>query len=742
VNGASHHALDGVLMRLGRFCARRRLTVIGVWIAGLAAVLGLSGAIGGHFNDSFSIPGTPAQRAYDLMHERFPEETGASATVVFHAERGTLTDPGTRREVERAVAAAKRLSGVISVSDPYGLGSLAPDEAIAMATVSYRDSTGELGRPAAEELEDRVGAFASDGLQIAFGGSLVEQTASGGPNLSEQIGLAAAVLILLLAFGSVVAMGLPLVVALMGVAGGGAVVGLITLLTDVPVSAPQVATMIGLGVGIDYSIFVLSRHIENLRAGHEPAEAAGLALATSGHAVVVAGCTVVVALMGLLVVGIPLVTAIAVTSGATVIVMMLAALTLMPALLGLAGHRVTALRVPGRRRPAGAPGHSSFFDRWSRHVTRRAAIYLPLGLVVLVVLSAPLLAMRLGPQDAGSDPPGSTTREAFELISEGFGPGATNPLVLVAATSADASAADVGEDVARALTHLRSAPDVAAVLPPKFAPDHRAALVTLIPRSGADSPETPALVRDLRERVIPAATAGTGLQVEVGGVGASWVDLDDRVGGRMGPFILAVVGIAFLLLMLTFHSPFLAAKAAILNLLSIGAAYGVLVAVFQWGWGARLVGVDETMPIVAFVPLMMFAILFGLSMDYEVFILSRIREEYLRRGDTTEAVAHGLASTARLVTAAAAIMVAVFLAFVLIDDAVVKMVGLGLAVAVAVDATVTRMILLPATMRLAGRANWWEPRWLARILPPTTPTPADGARATPPRPAPQTGGSG
>ena len=698
--------------------------MIAVWIAGLAAVLGLSGAVGGHFNDSFSIPGTPAQRAEDLLKDRFPHASGATATVVFHAEDGTLTSPAVRREVAEALARAKALPGVVSVSDPYSLGSLAPDRATAMATVTYREPVGELGKPAARDLEDRVGAVASDDLRIAFAGTLPELTESGGADDSVEIGLAAAVLVLLLAFGTVVAMGLPLIVALLGVAGGGAVVGLVTLLTDVPVSAPQVATMIGLGVGIDYSVFVLSRHIEGLDAGLDPVEAAGRALATAGHAVLVAGCTVVVALMGLLVVGIPLVTAIAVTSGATVIVMMLAALTLMPALLGLLGHRVTALRIPGLRRPAADPGRATFFDRWARHVTRRAAVYLPAGLAVLLLLSAPLLAMRLGPQDAGSDPPGSTTREAYELISAGFGPGATNPLFLVAATPADATAAGVTEDVERALEHVKAAPGVALVLPPRFAPDHRAALVTLIPRSGADSSATPALVRDLRDRVIPAAIAGTDLRVELGGVGASWVDLDDRVGGRMAPFILTVVGIAFLLLLAAFRSPFLAAKAAVLNLLSIGAAYGVLVAVFQWGWGASLVGVDQTMPIVAFVPLMMFAILFGLSMDYEVFILSRIREEYLRRGDTTEAVAHGLARTARLVTAAAAIMVSVFLAFVLVDDAVVKMVGLGLAVAVLVDATITRMILLPATMRLAGRANWWEPGWLARLRPPTTAEPA------------------
>jgi RND superfamily putative drug exporter len=741
VSTSRHADLDGILQRLGRACARRRLTTIAAWILGLVAVLGLSGAFGGHFNNSFSIPGTPAQRAFDLVHDRFPEESGATATVVFHAERGTLTTPAARRRVAEAVALAKALPDVISVSDPYALGSLAPDRATAMATVTYGKPVGDLGRPAAEDLEDRVGEVASDGLRIAFSGSLVELTQSGGADNSVQIGLAAAVLVLLLAFGTVVAMGLPLIVALLGVAGGGAVVGLITLLMDVPVSAPQVATMIGLGVGIDYSVFVLSRHIENLDEGHEPVEAAGRALATSGHAVLVAGCTVVVALMGLLVVEIPLVTAIAVTAGATVIVMMLAALTLLPALLGLLGHRVTSLRIPGLRRAGADPGRSAFFDRWARHVTRRAALYLPAGLALLVLLAAPVLGMKLGPQDASSDPPGSTTREAYELISEGFGAGANDPLFLVAATAPGASTRTVVADVERALTQVRAAPDVAFVLPPKFAPDHRAALVTLIPKSGADSPATPALVRDLRDRVIPKAIAGTDLEVEVGGVGASWVDLDDRVGGRMAPFILTVVGIAFVLLMAVFRSPFLAAKAAVLNLLSIGAAYGVLVAVFQWGWGASLVGVDEAMPIVAFVPLMMFAILFGLSMDYEVFILSRIREEYLRSGDTTEAVARGLARTARLVTAAAAIMVSVFLAFVLVDDAVVKMVGLGLAVAVLVDATITRMILLPATMRLAGRANWWEPRWLARVLPPTGSTRGDDGRARPPRPAPRPGES-
>ena len=727
VSGSGHVGLDDLLYRLGRGCARRRGTVLAAWLVGLVAVVALAAGFGGHFNNSFSIPGTPTQRATDLLVRDFHEGAGATATVVIRADRGTLTGAATRERVSRLVARARTLPEVVSVGDPFALGSLSPDKTTAMVTVTYSRPIGDLGAPAADHLEDTLGTSAGPGLRVAFSGPLVEATQSGGSDDSIEIGLIAAVIILLIALGTVVAMGLPLVVALLGVAAGSALVALMTLLLDIPVSAPQVATMIGLGVGIDYSVFILSRQMEFLSDGHEPVEAAGRSLSTAGHAVLVAGCTVVIALLGLLLVQIPLVSAIALTSGVAVLVMVAAALTLMPALLGALGHRVTALKVPHLGARAHGDDHVTPSERWARHVTRRAGWYLPAGICLLLLLASPLLAMRLGPQDAGSDPPGSTTRIAYDLISRGFGAGANDPLFVIGEVPVGTSTATAAEKAARLVAAVRTSPDVAFVGPPRISTNGRAAMITVLPRSGPDAPATPALVNDLRRRVIPPIIAGTGYSVEVGGVGSAWVDLDARVADRMLPFILCVVGIAVVLLMLVFRSPFLAAKAAVLNLLSIGASYGVLVAVFQWGWGASLVGVDQTMPIVAFVPLMMFAILFGLSMDYEVFILSRIREEYMRCGDTTEAVALGLARTARLVTAAAAIMVSVFLAFVLVDNPVVKMVGLGLAVAVLVDATITRMVLLPATMRLAGRANWWAPGWLA-ARPPDARPPAPASR--------------
>ena len=704
--------------------------MLGAWAAALVSVITLAAAFGGQFTNSFSIPGTPTQRAFDLLSREFPRGTGATATVVIHADRGTLTTGAARARVDGLVRRARTLPDVVSVGDPYALGSLSRDATTSMVTVTYSRPVGDLGAAAADRLENRLAVADGTGLQVAFSGPLVEATQTGGSDHSVAIGLAAAVVILLIALGTVVAMGLPLVVALLGVAAGSAIVALMTLLFDIPVSAPQVATMIGLGVGIDYSVFILSRQMEFLAEGRDPADAVGRSLATAGHAVLVAGCTVVIALMGLLLVQIPLVSAIALTSGVAVLVMVVAALTLMPALLGALGHRVTALRVPHLGPRARGDDRATPSERWARHVTRRAAWYLPAGVCLLLLLASPLLAMRLGPQDAGSDPPGSTTRQAYDLISRGFGAGANDPLFIIGEAPPGTPRAAAAAGAARLLAAVRGAPDVAFVGPPSISRSGRAAMATVIPRSGPDAPATPALVEDLRSRVIPSAVADSGLVVEMGGVGSAWVDLDNRIGDRMLPFILCVVGIAVVLLMLVFRSPFLAAKAAVLNLLSIGASYGVLVAVFQWGWGASLVGIDQTMPIVAFVPLMMFAILFGLSMDYEVFILSRIREEYDRCGDTTEAVAVGLARTARLVTAAAAIMVSVFLAFVLVDNPVVKMVGLGLAVAVLVDATVTRMVLLPATMRLAGRANWWAPRWLAAAPPGDRPAPS----ATPPRP--------
>ena len=514
--------------------------------------------------------------------------------------------------------------------------------------------------------------------------------------------------VLLIAFGSFVAMGLPIGMALFGLVVGVTSMKLVTYLVDIPAWAPQLAAMVGLGVGIDYALFLVTRHREHLAQGMPVAEAVGRALATAGQAVIFAGGTVVVAILGLLVAGIPFVTGGGVAISAMVLVMVLASVTLLPALLGLAGHRIN-----GRRRRVDDRAHrpSTGWYRWGAHVTRNATAYLVGGAVLMIALAAPVLALNLGFPDDGTKPESRTERRAYDLIAEGFGPGANGPLVIAVDISQDASVvAPLAEAVA-------ADPGITSVGEPTL--DLAAGVATLValPTTSPQDESTQETVARLRSEVFPAVLDGTSATAHVGGQTATFADLGDRVQERMPRFVAAVLLLSFLLLTLLFRSVLVPLKAVVLNLLSVGAAYGVLVMVFQWGWAAGLIGVESTVPIVSFIPLFMFAILFGLSMDYEVFLLSRVREEYRRHGDNTRAVIEGIAGTGRTITAAALIMVAVFSGFVLGSDPAVKMMGVGLATAIFLDATVVRLVLVPATMKLLGDANWWLPGWLDRLLP-------------------------
>jgi RND superfamily putative drug exporter len=703
----------GALERLGRFGARRRWFVLAAWLVVLVALVAASAGAGKPFRDVFTIPGTDSQQAVDLLAERFPQQNLPDAEVVLRSKSGPLPEA----TVEQAATAIGKLPQVASVASPR----TSANGEIALLTVTYDAQFADLDKDTIDNLEQATAAARAQGITVAYGGPVVDfvQQETAPANHSDEIGLLIAVVILLFVFGTLVAAVLPLTTALIGVGIATMILTLIAGVVTVGTVAPILGTMIGLGVGIDYSLLIVSRFRQERGGGSNVEDAVGRAIGTAGSASLFAGVCVAVALCGLAIAGIPYVSTLGFSAALFVGVMVLAALTLLPALLGVLGSRIDKLRVLPRRpeRPDGV----GFWYRWGHEVARRAWWFLVASLVVLLLLAAPVLGMRLGFTTDADAPEASTQREAYDLVSEGFGPGTNGPLLL-AFSLPKATAGNVGAELAAAeklLAAVKSTKGIASVTPPLPNAARNAAVALATPEHAPNASSTQSLVRTLRNNVIPEATRGTPLagRVHVGGVTAELIDLTDRINQRLLWCIGAVVAGAFLILMMVFRSILVPLKAAVMNLLSIGAAYGVIVAVFQWGWGKDLIGLQETIPIVAFVPLMMFAILFGLSMDYEVFLLSRIREEYLATGDNREAVATGLAKTARVITSAALIMIGVFLSFVASSQPTVKMIGLGLAVAVAVDATIVRLMLVPATMELLGDANWWLPKPLERLLP-------------------------
>ena len=592
------------------------------------------------------------------------------------------------------------------------------DDTIALATVRYDGDSRELPDDTYTQLKSAVGPARDAGMQVEFGGEIPQAAERQPPSGAEGIGLLVAMVILLLAFGSVIAMGLPIGTALAGLGAGIALMTFLSAFIHLPSTTEALATMIGLGVGIDYALFIITRHRAGLQRGLTVEDAVGRAIATAGQSVVIAGGTVVIAIMGLAVAGIPMVTYMGLGAALVVAIMVIAALTLLPALIGFSGHNIDRFGIPGMRRVSetrtrGADGKYRGWARWAHHVSRHPVVYLVAGLTVVLLLAAPLFGMRLGQTDASQNPTSSTLRRSYDLLAEGFGPGFNGPLILAVDlpdSSADAALAAISAAVA-------ADPDVAQVSPAVTGPTGDVAVIQVTPKTGPQDEATTQLVDRLRGSVVPSAVASSGASVYVGGQTAMFIDMSERVTSRLPLFIGSVVGLSFILLMIVFRSILVPIKAAIMNLLSIGAAYGVVVLVFQKGVGAGLLGVHGSLPIISFIPMFMFAILFGLSMDYEVFLLSRIREEYNQSGDNTESVIVGITTTTRVITCAALIMISVFLSFVFGGDPTIKMMGVGLATAVLVDATLIRLVLVPATMKLLGNANWWFPKWLDRLAP-------------------------
>ncbi|HEV7774072.1 MAG TPA: MMPL family transporter [Conexibacter sp.] len=709
------------LYALGRFCARRRLVVLGLWLV-VAIVLGaLAKQAGTQTTDNVSLPGTDSQRATNILGDHFGSAVSYGTNpIVLAAPKGSkLTEPQYASAVAAVSKAYANDPGVVQVVNPLtptGAAQLSRDERIGYLSLGLRDSPTALTDDESQALLALAAPARDAGLRVAAGGYLGQDLSQPGSEDSEAIGLMAAVVVLLMTFGTVVAMGMPLLVAIFGLGTGLSLIALLSQVVQVPSAAPDLATMIGLGVGIDYSLFIVTRHRQQLAEGMELRESVARAVATSGGAVVFAGATVTIALCSLLLARIPIVTQLGYVSAVAVIVAVLAAITLLPAALSLVGPRIDALRVPGLQ--ARHDAHPHGWMRWARGVAAHPWPALVVALLVIAVLAFPVRHLSLGQSDTGQLPTDTTARQAYDLLSEGFGPGFNGPLLVAVEVATGTSRSAAETQLTQLGTAMGSAPGVAAVSPPIPSRDGRAALFTVTPSTAPSDAATETLVRELRDTTVPAATQGTQLTAYVGGATAGYIDLADGISDRLPLVIAVVLGLSFLLLLVAFRSVPVALKAVVMNLLSIGAAFGIVTYVFTHAWSSELIGIDGASPIVSFVPLMMFAILFGLSMDYEVFLMTHVRERWQATGDAHTAVVEGLAGTARVITSAALIMVAVFCAFLLNGSPTIKQFGLGMASAVAVDATIIRCLLVPALLALLDRRAWWMPRWLGRITPP------------------------
>ncbi|MFH9009936.1 MMPL family transporter [Streptomyces sp. NPDC017943] len=702
---------------LARWCVQRRLVTVLLWLLAFAGVATGAAVAGTTYSNDYEVPGTESGRATQLLHEGFPQLGGDSDTVVWHTPSGSVRGTDVEQTMTRTLERIEDLPGVASVAGPYGPGTgrISADGHTAYATVTFDDRAEDIDRGEAQAVVDTAKAAEGDGLQVELGGSAVALTQSSGGHLAEVVGVAVAAAVLFLAFGSLAASLLPIATALVGV--GTAYAGIVLLGHAMTVAdfAPMLGMLIGLGVGIDYALFIVTRHRRGLKRGLSVPEAATNAVATTGRAVVFAGATVCIALLGMLILRLGFLNGVAIAASLTVVLTVAASVTLLPALLSLIGMRALSRRERRRLAEHGPEPEvpTGFAARWSAFVERHPKLLGVIALAVMAVLALPTFSLHLGTSDQGNDSRATTTRQAYDLIADGFGPGVNGPLTLV--TEVDGAADRLALDNLDAT--LRTTEGVASVTPVTFDAGGGTAYLTVVPESSPQSQRTSDLVDRLREDVLPRAESGTSLDVQVGGMTAGYDDFAEVIVSKLPVFVGAVIGLGCLLLLLAFRSIGIPLKAAAMNVAAVASAFGVVVAIFQWGWGSELLGLGSAGPIEPFLPVIMVSVLFGLSMDYQVFLVSRMYEEWLETGDNRRAVRVGLAETSRVINSAAVIMISVFLAFVLSGDRVIAMFGIALAAAVALDAFVLRTLLVPALMHLLGGANWWLPRWLDRRLP-------------------------
>ncbi|MCX3062674.1 MMPL family transporter [Streptomyces beihaiensis] len=706
---------------LARWCVRHRLVVVLLWLLALGGTSAAAAVAGSAYSNDYAAPGTESGRATQLLNEGFHGLGGDSDTVVWHIENSTVRAADVQDTMSNTLARIDKLPGVSSVVSPYGSAGqaqISADGHTAYATVSFDKQANDIPKSQAQAVVDTARAAerqGPDGLRVELGGSAVALTEPASPHVSEIVGVVVAAVVLFLAFGSLAAAALPIATALVGVGTAYAGIGLLGHAMTVADFAPMLGMLVGLGVGIDYALFIVTRHRKGLKQGLPVAEAAERAVATTGRAVVFAGATVCIALLGMLILRLSFLNGVAVAASLTVLLTVAASITLLPSLLSLIGLRALSRRERRRLAEHGPQPEppNGLAARWAAFVERRPKLLGGLALGVITLLALPTLSLHLGSSDQGNDPKQSTTRQAYDMLAEGFGPGVNGPLTLV--THVDGSKDRLA--LAQLANDVRHTQGVTAVSPVTYNGDETTAYLSVVPDSSPQSSRTSDLVDRLRTDVVPQAEQGSTLDVKVGGVTASYDDFAHVVVGKLPLFVGAVVGLGCLLLLLAFRSVGIPLKAAAMNVAAVAAAFGVVVSIFQWGWGSDMLGLGRSGPIEPFLPVIMVSVLFGLSMDYQVFLVSRMYEEWLETGDNRRAVRVGLAETGRVINSAAVIMISVFLAFVLSGDRVTAMFGIGLAAAVALDAFVLRTLLVPALMHLLGSANWWLPRRLDRWLP-------------------------
>lgn len=711
-----------LLHRLGLGAYRHRKLVLGIWLFVLAALITCVSVFGGKLDDRFTVPGTESQRALDSLSKTLPEASGANAQIVFTAPKGhQLTEAPYAAAITRTVTAAEKAPQVSTVADPHATGAVSADRTTAIVQVQYPVQNHEVRTSSVDAIENAAEAAEKDGLKTSVGGSVYNSKGVHvGP--SEIIGVAVALLVLVVTFGSLLVAGMALLPALIGVAVGLAGVLALAPVVSISSTAVTLALMLGLAVGIDYVLFILSRHRQQLARGADPQESIALATGTAGSAVVFAGATVIIALAALSVIGIPFLTTMGLGAAGAVLIAVLAAITLVPAVAGFAGSRL--IPKPGSRaakRAAdieGDTGRTTMGTRWTQWVIAKPLLTVLAIAGILVTLTLPATDLRLALPDNGSAPHASTERQAYDTISDKFGDGANGPLLVLTETKngkngTSAASSQVGAEVAQ---KLRTLQNVHAVLPPQPTSDPAQSVITVLPKSGPDSVRTDQLVRDIRDSGADIRET-TGATIAVTGTTAVNIDVSNRLSDSLLPFVAIVVGLSLILLMIVFRSLVIPVKAAVGFLLSVGASLGVVVAVFQWGWLADVLGVPSSGPVVSFLPIILIGVLFGLAMDYEVFLVSGMREEWAHTGRARQSVVDGARHSVRVVTAAALIMFTVFAGFFPLDDALIKPIAFALAIGVAIDAFAVRMTLVPAVLALAGRGAWWLPAWLDRMLP-------------------------